>query len=126
MIDYAEQERALHEPFDLDRHKRLFKNYLEVVILPDGTVEYAVPSHQEKAIRILQKKTGETREQIFDRTPPEYYFDLLTWLCLETGCLLVWDKFCIGAPNKAQIRTLEKLKEAGLYAGEIEKENEKC
>ena len=38
--------------FDLEKHKQTYVQYLEVVILEDGTVEYAVPSHQEKLIEI--------------------------------------------------------------------------
>lgn len=30
--------------FDLEKHKQTYVQYLEVVILEDGTVEYAVPS----------------------------------------------------------------------------------
>ena len=38
--------------FDLEKHKQTYVQYLEVVILEDGTVEYAVPSHQEKLIAL--------------------------------------------------------------------------
>lgn len=40
--------------FDLEKHKQTYVQYLEVVILEDGTVEYAVPSHQEKLIALLE------------------------------------------------------------------------
>ena len=40
--------------FDLEQHKQTYVQYLEVVILEDGTVEYAVPSHQEKLIALLE------------------------------------------------------------------------
>ena len=43
----------LHSPFDLQKHMETYINYLEVVIFPDGHIEYAVPSHQEKLIRVL-------------------------------------------------------------------------
>ena len=49
--------KVLHSPFDVKVHKATFVNYLEVVILEDGTVEYAVPSHQEKMIRLGCEKT---------------------------------------------------------------------
>ena len=42
------EEYTLYCPFDIEKHKKTFINYLEVVILEDGTIEYAVPSHQEK------------------------------------------------------------------------------
>lgn len=40
--------------FDLEKHKQTYVQYLEVVILEDGTVEYAVPSHQEKLIALMK------------------------------------------------------------------------
>ena len=48
----------LHSPFDLQQHKNTFINYLEVVIRPSGLVEYAVPSHQEKLLRIWAVDQG--------------------------------------------------------------------
>ncbi len=43
--------------FDLEQHKQTYVQYLEVVILEDGTVEYAVPSHQEKLIALSRQKS---------------------------------------------------------------------
>lgn len=45
--------------FDLEKHKQTYVQYLEVVILEDGTVEYAVPSHQEKLIALACMKKGD-------------------------------------------------------------------
>ena len=38
--------------FDYKTHKENFFYYLEVVILEDGKIVYAVPSHQEKLIEL--------------------------------------------------------------------------
>ena len=38
----------LYSKFDLEKHVRKYIHYTEVIIRPNGTVEYAVPSHQEK------------------------------------------------------------------------------
>lgn len=35
----------LHCDFDILKHKEAYTNYLEVIILPTGRIEYAVPSH---------------------------------------------------------------------------------
>ena len=47
---------VLHSPFDIKVHKQTFINYLEVVISPEGIVEYAVPSHVEKLLQIFMSK----------------------------------------------------------------------
>ena len=113
------QQDILHGPFDIERHKKHFINYLEVVILEDGTVEYAVPSHQEKAIRVGMEKKGQDRETFYNSCPPEYYFDVMTWLSKETGIVFVWNESTSGKPNEAQTNTLRELKDAGLYRGVI-------
>ena len=35
--------------FDIEKHKETYTNYLEVLILENGTIVYAIPSHQMKA-----------------------------------------------------------------------------
>ena len=42
------QQEILRGNFDIATHKEFFTNYLEVVILKNGKIEYAVPSHNEK------------------------------------------------------------------------------
>lgn len=47
----------VYSKFDLEKHKKTFINYFETIINPDGTIEYAVPSHSEIVIRkYLEKK----------------------------------------------------------------------
>lgn len=109
----------LHLPFDLETHKANFINYLEVVILEDGTVEYAVPSHQEKAIRIGMEKTGQDRDTFYNSCPPEYYFDVMKWLSMVTGVVFVWNDGIMGTPNLNQCKKLNELHEAGVYHGPV-------
>ena len=52
------QDEILHSPFDMKTHKENFINYLEVVILENGTIEYAIPSHIKKLEEICCKKLG--------------------------------------------------------------------
>lgn len=113
-------QTVLHSPFDIDVHKAVFKNYLEVVILSDGTVEYAVPSHQEKMIRLGMAKTGLSRDEFYKSCPREYWCDVLAWLNKITGAIAVWDFKFEGWANPTQIEKLEELRAAGLYRGSTE------
>lgn len=111
---------VLNSPFDIEIHKAQFKNYLEVVILEDGTIEYAVPSHQEKLILLGMEKTGLSREEFYNSCPREYWLDVIAWLNKVTGAIAVWDFKFEGWANLIQIEKLEELREAGLYRGSIE------
>lgn len=111
----------LYSKFDFDEHKKNYIHYLEVVILPDGTVEYAIPSHQEKLIKICCDKFKVSRQELADMCPPDYYFDFITWLCDTSECVSVWTNF-IKNPKSItdkQLETLNKLKEMSIYEGEL-------
>lgn len=41
--------------FDVDEHIKNYPFYTEVIIFPDGHVEYAIPSHQEKLCQVLSE-----------------------------------------------------------------------
>lgn len=109
----------LQGPFDIEIHKKAFTNYLEVIIHSDGSIHYAVPSHQEYLIRYIVKDQHITRDDLYDRVPREYYCDMLTYLCQESKCIAVWNGSYIGDPNKAQLLTLRSLKINGLYKGSL-------
>ncbi len=114
------KEYSIYSEFDIEKHKKKYKNYLEVVILSTGRIEYAVPSHTEKLMKIAMKKYNCTREQINNMCPKEYYFDYITWLCKITNAVSVWTNFYIAYKiNKRQLMKLIKLKEHGLYTGVI-------
>ena len=107
------QWEVLHSPFDIETHKATFVNYTEVVILPDGTIEYAVPSHQMKLERIYE----ETKHaSAWDDCPPNKHFDFLEWLMQETGCICVWFTGWQGKPNAKQRASILKLCENGLMS----------
>lgn len=97
----------LHSPFDVKTHKENFIDYLEVVILEDGTIEYAVPSHTAK----LEGLIGETDE--------EPWLDYFEWLTYKSGAIAVWNDFYHGRANDAQLASLEMLKREGLYKGNV-------
>lgn len=109
--------KVLNSLFDIEVHKATFVNYLEVVILENGTVEYAVPSHQEKMIALACQKLNITRDELYDMCPTEYYFDVITWLSQITGAIAVWDFKYEGIANKDQLNRLDMLRAEGLYKG---------
>lgn len=110
----------LHSKFDIEQHKKHYVNYLEVIILRDGTIEYAIPSHQEYLIKLACSQKGISRDEFVKSCPSEYYGDFLKWLCIQTGAVSVWndyvvyDKFTI-----AQMTALDALKIADLYHGPL-------
>ena len=110
---------VLRRPFDLDIHKKTFVNYFEVILREDGTVEYAAPSHQEKLIAIAMEKLKVSRQELYNSCPPEYYFDVIVWLCKITGCVSVWETMYMGTCNEAQVHKLKELQNHNLYKGTI-------
>lgn len=78
----------LHSPFNIEIHNHTFYYYCEVVILADGTIEYAVPSHQEKLISIYAKKHNLTREQILKQFSNN--FSWIQEMMKDTGVISVW------------------------------------
>lgn len=97
--------------FDVDEHIKNYPFYTEVIIFPDGNVEYAIPSHQEKLCQVLSEMKDWTRQEVIDNTPKEYYFDWMKWLLNETGCISVWYDFIL-TPEEvtdAQTKTIAML-----------------
>lgn len=113
-------DKALHNPFDIETHKKVFVNYLEVIIDQEGVVHYAVPSHQEwlinKAIDVLGLSS---REELYDECPDEYALSPMEWLTEVTGCVSIWDDHFIGNPTGKQIKTMRELKNTSIYGGDI-------
>ena len=107
----------LYSEFDVNRHKETFTNYFEAIIYPNGNVEYAIPSHQEKLIRLLMKIRNCSRQDIFNQCPAEYYFNVIQWLCNETKCISCWYEGFIcpesGITN-LQLETIKILREKGV------------
>lgn len=108
----------LYSEFDIEQHKKHYTNYLEAVIFPDGHIEYAVPSHQEKLIEICQRKLNVSRDELNAMCPQEYYFDFMVWLCNISGCVAIWSNFITTSDNTAltdaQNKTILRLKQEKL------------
>ena len=108
----------VYSRFDIDKHQKTFVNYLEVVIRADGTVEYAVPSHQEKLIRIGMEQRGLSREDFLKLCPVDMWFDCLTWLCQQTGCVAVWTNGVQASIiTEEQSAVLDEFRKRGLLVG---------
>lgn len=99
----ADTYKILHSPFDIETHKANFINYLELVILEDGTIEYAVPSHQRKLEQLVSAEC-----------PVDMYGNYLEWLMEQSGAVCVWYDGYIGKPNARQKQSIIKLVRAGL------------
>lgn len=107
-------EKVLHSPFNVKTHKETFINYLEVIINPNGIIEYAVPSHIEKVNEKYMEKYKCTREEIYEKFM--FSIDVAT----EMKIILVWnDRIeCDFNPTQEQLASLLMLKKEGLYYGE--------
>lgn len=104
----------VYSDFDIEKHKNTFIDYLEVVILPDGTIKYAVPSHQEFLINYLCEKWNITRKKLDTIIPIQYRFSLIDWLLIVSGCVCVWTNFYKGECNLEQFKRIEELKKEGI------------
>lgn len=113
------EKYGVYSEFDIQKHKETFINYLEVMIDEDGKVHYAVPSHQEWAIKKACSKLKVSRNQLAEMTPPEFYFNWMEWLAKKSGCVAVWEMGYVGEPNRKQRAKLKALKLSGLYKGKI-------
>lgn len=115
-------EYGIYSDFSIERHKQTFIHYLEIIIDKNGKVMYAVPSHQEKMIKLACKKLNITRDKLNEMCPEEYYCDFMVWLSMVSGTCAVWENQVIGDKFTAeQIKALQMLKNEGLYLGEIPK-----
>lgn len=96
-------QEILNSPFDVEVHKANFVNYLEVVILKDGTIEYAVPSHQGKLQSLVKLEC-----------PRDQWHRYLEWLLEQSEAIAVWTNGYIGSPNARQKQSILMLVREGL------------
>lgn len=112
---------VLHSPFDIKVHKLTFINYLEVVISPEGVVEYAVPSHSEKLLQVYMEKNAVVDRGVALNNLSKLcgLFSYIEALSKVTGYISVWnDCYITGCkPTQQQLNKLKTLKLNGLYRG---------
>lgn len=117
-------QKVLRDAFDIKLHKLTFFNYLEVVISPEGVVEYAVPSHVEKLLHIymLQNSITDREEAISLLEEESFRIGYVECLSKQTGYISVWNaNYVTGCkPTQKQLNTLKALKLNGLYHGRID------
>lgn len=111
-----EKKYDVYSKFDLEKHKKTFINYFETIINPDGTIEYAVPSHSEIVIRKYLEKKRITREELYNMIWCDIY-DLAD----ELGIIMCWTNqvYMCKNPTKEQLNILDILIKEGLTKYEI-------
>lgn len=123
--EYQMEYDLYHQPFSIEMHKSMpYHVDLEVMIAPDGTVEYAMPSHQEYLIHKAMNRLQCSRTELEDACPKEFYTNYLAWLIPQSGGYIpVWENYVLPdiAITKAQLATLKHLKLNGLYKGKLPK-----
>ena len=87
------EKYSVYSKFDVDKHKDTFDSYLEVMILEDGSIEYAVPSHQEKAIKLACEKLQISRSEL-DRLCPRMVVRLF-----NVASSVFWGRCGLGKPS---------------------------
>lgn len=107
--------------FDIENHKKTHHGYLEVMISPDGEIEYAIPSHQMYLMQKAKEITNLTEDEINKLCPNEYYGDFMRWLFFISRYLPVWENFVLDnvQVTRAQHAALKSLKVHGLYKGKL-------
>ena len=104
------------------QHKQQYINYCEVVIYPNGKIEYAHPSHLYKLEEIWGVPStqwydgGPLRDKLWATVPqtanPCY------WLCGDTGCIVCWYSQAVIPLNctKTALKSLKKLIKSGCMS----------
>ena len=85
-------------------HKANHINYCEIVVKPNGRVEYAIPSHLSK----LEQIWGVPDEELFDNGPirRSLYNEMpmtvspIHWLSEDLRCIVCWFNGLIIKPRK--------------------------
>lgn len=121
----ANAQEVLHGAFDMNLHKITFIHYFEVVISPEGVVEYAVPSHTEKLLQLYMKKYSvPDKDMAIDQLEEKcgIFSGYIEALCETTGYISVWETHYIAGckPTQKQLNKLRMLKMNGLYHGRVD------
>lgn len=98
----------------MKKWKKEHINYFEVIILPNGDIVQAVPSHQEFLISYAVEVFNTTREDFLEGIPLRYHFDMIEYLTYITDTVSVWRDGYIGNPSLVQ---WESLQEASMHDG---------
>lgn len=91
-------------------------SYCEILILDNGMIELARPSHMEKVIEIYCEKNNITREEFKDNF--SRMLNPLDFICEKYHIIAVWyNKILMPKKiNRFQRLTINKLQDAGLIS----------
>lgn len=121
-------QEVLHGAFDIELHKKTFIDYLEVVISPEGKIEYAVPSHSEKLLQVYMKKNDLADRGVALNNLAKLcgLFGYIEALSKVTGYISVWNRDYIAGCKltQKQLAKLRELKICGLYKGRCNERQE--
>ena len=101
----------------IEEHNRQYVNYFEAVILPDGHIEYSIPSHTYK----LEMLWGVPLEEIYDGGDSyealmkqiPMWASPISWLCNNLNIVVCWYNQSMFPFNytKEQVKTFNRLVE---------------
>lgn len=111
MTKFEMQQKILNGPFDIETHSKYFINYCEVIIWPDGKIEYCVPSHNEKLIQVYAQQHGLSRDDAVQELQVRYGIDAIYEIMKETGIIEIWDDYLHNETRltDAQIKAVNEL-----------------
>lgn len=117
VLEYTPEE-TFALPFSIERHKKTFVNYTELVINRDGEIMYATPSHEQKLIKIiLENNPDMTYNDLMDEAyKTASVFNWMNWLMNKSGCMVVYTNGIAyyKSMTKAQIEAVRELYHNGL------------
>lgn len=95
------------------QHKH--KNYCEIIISPDGDIEYAIPSHLYKLITLSKESKDKLDKMMPNRAAP------LNWLCEHTKYAVCWYNYFILPKDytNIQVSIIKTLSDTGIMSNDI-------
>lgn len=84
----------------VDNHNKQYINYCEAIILSNGDITYAVPSHQIKLLELygisydpFSSNKSSKEMELYNKIPIEA--DVCEWLCEDLQTISVWYNYAI-------------------------------
>ena len=107
------------QPFDVKKHAANFINYCEVIIWPDGKIEYAVPSHNEIVIKAYCKTHNVSRDSamLFFNSSIDSFEDAIK----DMGIIQIWYEYMVNYTKltSAQHKSLSMLLQYDCVSAKI-------
>lgn len=111
---------SFYSKFDIEKHKKVYINYCEVIIDRSGLINYAVPSHSDFLESYCCKLFNINLDEFRDTCPRSMYCDYMTWLLRQSACVSCWAQgYMYEYINDFQRNSLELLIDNGLVADKL-------